>query len=490
MTLSKKSPKPAAKSKTVHRPTIEGHNAAKDLLNLVEKPHLEAIEVDTTTPAAPLAPEAPSQPLDDSFDSRKQFFQMMSQQIAQPSASVDLGHETEEPDELSHFAEEDEDQQQQPLSEPVNRSVGTYRKLAVRFIILAAILVVVVLYFTLVKMTVVISPSKQTVSDSLIVDVYSSNQAANSDRSIQGSINRIEAEESGVYSATGEEIKGEEITGKVMLINKYGKDQPLVATTRLLSSDNKLFRLKSAVTVPAGGQVEAEIYADTVSAEMAIGPTKFTIPGLWSGLQDKIYAESTAAFTYNTNKEKFIEQADIDKAVQDLNDLLVKKVKERVGAKNGHDQVVYETSPATAQVELTDAKVGDKKSQFSIKVKNIVNVISFSSDDIAKIAQQKMTTTLGADKAAAEIERSNLKYELQEYKADSNTATLKVSFNSQVASNNSEFIDKSKLVNLSKSQIDNYLKGVKEIEGFEVYFFPSFIKRSPSLVDRIEVEIK
>jgi len=487
MTLSKKSHKPTKSHKTNQATHSRGANsesdAAKKLLSMVDRPQLEK-----TSPAENVASGAA--PLNDSFDSRKQFFQMMSQQIGQakPGVSADApqaSHESSEIDELDKLVESAE-----PNNAVVNRSVNTYRKLAFRFIALACVLVLVVLYFVMVKLTVVVSPSKQTVNESLIVDVYGINQTASSDRSLKGNITRIEAEESGVYQSSGAEVKGEEVSGQVKIINNYSKSQSLVATTRLLSADNKLFRLKDSVIVPAGASVVVDIYADKAGADMAIAPTKFTIPGLWSGIQDKIYGESSATFAYSTISDKYIAQADVDKATQELNNLLIKKVKEKVGAKNGYDQVLYQTSAETAQIELVDAKVGDKKDQFTVKIKNIVNVISFSSDDVIKIAQQKLAVAAGSDQTSAEIDRANLVYQLESYNSESNIATLKVDFISRIASTNSEFIDKSKLVNLNQTQIETYLKGVKEIDSFELHFFPTFLKRAPALVDRIYVEVK
>jgi len=498
MTLSKKSHKPTevhrAHAKTVnHEP-----DAARELLlSMVEKPQLErlpateSVAVNSTPkipePVATLPKDVPVVPLGDSFDSRKQFFQMMSQQADVDKISLSATHQAPETDEFDELVKETDSSENNVV---INRSVNTYRKLAFRFVALACILVLIVLYFVMVKLTVVVSPSKETVSESLIVDVYGANQNINSDRSLKGNITRVEAEETGIYMASGEEVKGEEVLGKVKLINNYSKSQALIATTRLLSTDNKLFRLKSNVTVPAGGSVEADVYADQPGADMAIAPTKFTIPGLWAGIRDKIYAESSVAFTYNTVSEKYIVQADIDKATQELNDLLVKKVKEKVGAKNGYDQVVYETSAATAQIELVEAKLGDKTDQFTVKIKNIVNVISFSGDDIVKIAQKKLATAVAGEQTLAEVDKSNLKYQLQSYNSDGSVATLKADFTSRVASANSEFIDRGKLVNLNQAQIENYLKGVKEIDSFELRFFPTFLKRSPALVDRIYVEVK
>ena len=66
----------------------------------------------------------------------------------------------------------------------------------------------------------------------------------------------------------------------------------MVATTRLLTSEGVLFRLKDRVNVPAGGEIEVEVYADQSGIASEIGPSQFTIPGLRTDLQKLIYAVS------------------------------------------------------------------------------------------------------------------------------------------------------------------------------------------------------
>lgn len=44
------------------------------------------------------------------------------------------------------------------------------------------------------------------------------------------------------------------VRGTVTLINKLTRNQRLVATTRLLAADGRLYRLDEAVNIPAGGE--------------------------------------------------------------------------------------------------------------------------------------------------------------------------------------------------------------------------------------------
>ncbi len=84
--------------------------------------------------------------------------------------------------------------------------------------------------------------------------------------------------------------------GTVRIVNHYAKSQTLVKTTRLLTSDGKLYRIDKQVVIPSGGEASVGVYADQVGAAFAIGPTKFTIPGLWIDLQKLIYAVSDQPF--------------------------------------------------------------------------------------------------------------------------------------------------------------------------------------------------
>jgi len=94
--------------------------------------------------------------------------------------------------------------------------------------------------------------------------------------------------------------------GSVIIYNNYSTDsQSLVATTRFETTDGKIFRLESGVTVPAmttingkqePGAIEAQVIADQAGEGYNIDATTFTIPGFKGGPKyDKFSAKSTKA---------------------------------------------------------------------------------------------------------------------------------------------------------------------------------------------------
>ena len=367
--------------------------------------------------------------------------------------------------------------------------LNLYRKIAFTFIILTVGLLLAIFYFAFIKVTIYLTPAQETFNNNIVIDVYDIDKYKNieQEHGASGVIKNFEIEASENYPATGKKIIDEEITGKVSIINKYTKNQPLVATTRLLSPEGKLYRIKETVNVPVGGSVEVEIYADKLDPEMAIGPTHFTIPGLWSGIQDKIYAQSAEAFQYKENADKFILEADIENAMINLKQEIAAKAKKEINEMYAnYDNIIYEINEDSIEKTI-QAKVGEKKNQFLATAKAIASVIAFNKNTVNEFAYAKMLQDIPDDKKLIKINQESFKYNLNNYNTKENTASVGVSFSAEVSLSNEigAILEKEKLLGLSKTQVEQYLSGRGDIENFRVEFFPSFIQKVPKLIDRI-----
>lgn len=375
-----------------------------------------------------------------------------------------------------------------------HKSLNLYRRIAFQFVGLTIILLAVVAYFFLPSLKISLHPSAEAVSDSMSFNIVASldEQApavANS-RSLIGHIQSIPLSAEKVYEASGEEILGEEVVGEVTLHNEYTKDQPLVATTRLLSVDNKLFRLKEAVNIPAGGTIKAAVYADKVSPDMAIPPTRFTIPGLWLGLQDKIYATSENTFEYRHQVKKYIKQRDLDQAINDIKTTLSAKADKSISSfYNNGEALAYSLDDSATKINL-GAKLGEELSEFSVSASNDLIIVSFSKEQAEALVKAKLAFLLPDDKKLSSFDSEDIVYRLDAFDVEKGTATVSASFKGSMSlRTDANIIDRRQLVNLNQAQIADYLHTFPEIESYELKFFPSFIKRAPSLADRIKVSV-
>ena len=373
------------------------------------------------------------------------------------------------------------------------RSLSLYRKIALSFIVLTVVLLAVIFYFSFVKVSIFLAPTQERLSGNLIIDVLDKDKKitkAENEAEIFGEVEPVEIEETKTYYASGIDIIGEEVVGKVTIINNYSKNQQLVATTRLISN-NKLFRIKNTVNAPARGQIEVEVYADEPASDMAIGPANFIIPGLWAGLQDKIYGESKEPMKYSKKIKKHIRQSDIDDGVKDLKASLLAKAKREIGDNyQNYDQVIYEIDNNSISQEI-GGKVGEEKEEFSISMKTKVVVVAFNEDKIHEKAKQNLFSALPDDKDLLEINKEDISYNLNNYNISQGTASLSIGFSGQIiVKDGNSVVDRGNILGLNQQQLNDYLNNLPGITVSKIEFYPSFIKKVPNLVDRIEIIIK
>jgi hypothetical protein len=381
-------------------------------------------------------------------------------------------------------------------SESASRPVGVYRKISLFFILLTIALLAAAFYFFLVSLTIEVTPKTEAISDKLetVISNSSSSQPTvnlSGQVSINGSVQQIMVKEEKTYEATGANILGDELDGQVTIINNYSQEKTLVATTRLLSADGKLYRIKNQVTIPAGGSTNVDIYTDTPTSTFAIGPTTFIIPGLWAGLQDKIYAKSTTAFVYKSNAQKFVQALDIAKATQDLKASLIQKVNNQfVSNYKGYDKVITQIDKDSL-VASSSVKTGDKVDSFKLSLSALVDVVAFQSADITKLAQDKLISVIPVGEKLVGIDKSGMQYNLTDGDFKNGTADLEIPFTGTMSlSDIDNAVDKTKLVGLTGLQIEQYLQGSNKFSDIKLIFTPPFINKAPSLVDRINIIIK
>lgn len=96
-------------------------------------------------------------------------------------------------------------------------------------------------------------------------------------------------------------------SGTITIYNTQSKSQKLIANTRFATASGLIFRIRTAVTVPAGtpakpGSVTTKVYADREGSSYNIDPTSFTIPGFAGTPQAKsMYANSSSPMTGGTS---------------------------------------------------------------------------------------------------------------------------------------------------------------------------------------------
>lgn len=372
----------------------------------------------------------------------------------------------------------------EPLELPDNHQPSTrlYRNLAIFFIILIGFVIMVMFYYSFIKVKIILYPSASTQQQN--ATIYLTDITPVSNGYLPAKFVEQSTEYRETFKATGERQlpTAGKLVGQVRLINKTGKDQPLVATTRLLTSSGVLYRLKNFVTVPAGGDIKAEVYADEVKPENAIeANTRFTIPGLWSGLQDKIYAIAEEPIVFQSNIEPIILDSDLDQAIAQAKEGAAKQAKSLISQGFQDKAIAYWLDDTKWEVK-SDGQVGEARSEFTVTVKATVGAAIFDLQAMIDLINNKLDNSLV-------IDESSIAYQLVDWQPQEHYAELNVSYTASiVATRADQLIDKRALVGLTHEELEDYLSKQPGLATYKIIWQPHFLKKVPG-TDKIILQL-
>ena len=245
---------------------------------------------------------------------------------------------------------------------------------------------------------------------------------------IKGRFLENEILESKIFDSTGEKEKEAKAGGEVFLINNfYDRNQILVKETRLLSSENILFRLAQKVEIPARSKIKAKAYADEVGEKGNIGPTRFSLPGLLPASQEKVYAESNSVMTGGKIKIKIVTSEDIEKAEAQFKEELRQKNLNILKNKLKEKEIfLSELVIEEVKSVYSSVKVETEKDKFEIKMKLKSSVLVFEETDILIKALEKLKNFLAQGKELIDYKLKEPHYQVDEYNLKAKKAKLKI----------------------------------------------------------------
>lgn len=373
-------------------------------------------------------------------------------------------------------------------------SAAIYKKIGFSFIALAVILVIAIVYFSFSEATIIITPAPEKISVEFLARIISEADLADyqgETPAVAGGVYEKTVRGRQTFEVTSDQEVEAQAVGRVTIINNYGKAQSLVATTRLLTPDGLLFRLSKRVDAPAGGKVEVEVYADQPGKQGEIGPTKFTVPGLWEGLQDKIYAESYEPMTGGLKKTAAVTQADFDRAVKELSDNLFGEALAAIKNDFGDDlEINPENTIREVGGQKFSAQIGDQTGEFTAEITLRVVAVMADRQALLLLAEDKLKADAPADKELGGIDPRSFRYSVERYDLDNKMAEVNVYLAGGVAlREDSLLLDKDKLAGLTKEEAEQYFAGLAEIAKAEIKFSPFWVDKIPDLQDHIKINI-
>jgi hypothetical protein len=295
--------------------------------------------------------------------------------------------------------------------------------------------------------------------------------------------------------------------GTITVYNEYsGKVQPLVATTRFLSENGKIFRLTKNIMVPGTtkvgeeikpGAIETEVIADESGEDYNIEPTTFSIPGFQGSGNEKyskFYAKSSKTMAGGKKGEdtiKSISVNDIENAKKLLEIEIKQTLKQKIKNEAGQDSIVLDDAInfENATYSFSNSE-GEAVSNFSGTTKIRAKAIVFNRSDVNKLAIVQLNKEQSA--GVMPIDEGSLSLEFG--KADVDFAKNIIVIRVHVVGKTAVDIDllnlKKGILGKSEEDFKKYLKIYPQIENAKIEYWPSFFEgKIPAYKSRLNITL-
>lgn len=361
-----------------------------------------------------------------------------------------------------------------------------FSKMVGFFLILTILAIFVIFHFASAKATIKIYGQIQEQDYKTLIEMLPENSQALATNQILGKILTQELETEISVDSEMTTSTATKAGGFVKLINQSSKDQTLIATTRLLSLDNKLYRLTEKVIVPKNSEIRAWAEADQEGENFVAPAGKMMIPGLFPAVQEKIYGQSEG-FSMNGTPSYQVTENSLKNATEKLQAEVKAKFLEDIN-KTLADDLKINADHIFAKFEtVTSSALGEKTAQTTIKQKANLTALIFSPTDLKKASHAKYQAELSSNSKLLEI-LPDFSYKITEVDLSTNQAIIETSFKAKVSVKQDILeINKDKLIGLTESEVNDYLSQF-QVDKSEVEFFPFWVKKVPKFKDHIIIE--
>jgi len=251
-----------------------------------------------------------------------------------------------------------------------------------------------------------------------------------------------------------------------------------------------LFRLSNQVNVPAGGTVDAEVYADVEGASGNIAATHFTIPGLSAAKQELVYADSTEAFVGGTITRAVVSEAEMESAADTLSGELLQDAMSmfREEATAGYDGELFDVN---IQEKSFSIEPNTEADGYEVTMTIEIGAVFYNTEVLENLVVRKLYEGLGQGQEFVDTGLGDLEISIESYSDEDGEASLLTSLKGRaITSRASDALSVERFVGLSGDEVSSLLVGEGVAENVWVEFFPFWVNSIPQLKDHIYIEIE
>ncbi len=325
-------------------------------------------------------------------------------------------------------------------------------------------------------------------------DVYSA--AKSGDGELLYSVVKLSGDKGKSVAASGEKQVSRKASGVIVVYNDTPTEQKLIENTRFESTAGKVYRIQSAITVPAKtatpGTLEVTVYADQAGDTYNSAPTDFTVPGLkGTPRYSTIYARSKSPISGGfVGVEKSVSDTDTLKARTELRSALTEELMAKAQAEVPADFILFPSLSSVTYEDLPQSAGADKSSA-TVNLRGNLYGIMFKKNDLAaKLASKKVTFAVADPVEFVSFDGLKLSFSGTS-PADIislNRISFKVEGSALLVWRTDEVALKADLLGKKKSEAANILKNYPTISSADVTLRPFWKSTFPATPEKVAIK--
>lgn len=365
-----------------------------------------------------------------------------------------------------------------------------YQRIAYTFIALTLIVVFAALWLSSVRAQVTVTAASYSTSVQVPVDIAKSPQVGQlQGRVVHGEFDKVQ--EFPVDNQADVTATDTVVVGTMRIVNNYSREQTLVKTTRLLTTDGRLYRIDQTITVPPKETMTVTAHSDQAGSQYVLQPgTQLSIPGLFSGVQPYIYAEVDSGFTGGSQVTNSVSAQDITNAEQTLQASVEQQAEATLAAEAGAGsdwKSVYVTKLLSKSVNVT---AGTNADSFMATVKLDVTGVFFSEADMEALVRQKIQNQVPDGSAIVGFDPSTITYTVASDDPDLEKAHVVAAAQATTRlSDQSPELSPDKIAGLDVQEAHDKLMAVDGVKSVDIQLRPVWIHKLPG-ADHIQVVVQ
>jgi len=357
-------------------------------------------------------------------------------------------------------------------------------------------------YFTLSKAEIEIWPDSEVLTFQTKLTI--NKEAEQSDflnKVIPGQIFEVEKTLLEEFPSSGKALKEEKAGGIIRVYNDYSTSpQVLVATTRFVSADGKLFRAQERVTIPGGkyeggkfvpGYLDIKVKADQPGPEYNIDPSTFSIPGFaGTARYTKFYGRSFQAMTGGFSEETpKVTQEDLDQAQKILEEKALQNCQTALREEISSEFILLEDTLDSSILETFSlARPNDELEKFSFQVKVGSRALVFKTEDVKNFAKDFILSQIPESRKLYQ-ESLKINYLPETINLESGKIALTLDMEAKIYSDIGQINLKKELGGKSLTEAKLFLENQPQITEVRVTLWPFWVRKVPEDTEKIEIKL-